>query len=78
MERNVLDDSVALVEDADDCDALCHGRHTALTVCGGCDLPSAGHGRVPLLSALAARGECERGQQRCGNAFHAYSGIQGS
>jgi hypothetical protein len=78
MKCDVLNDSVALVEDAEHGNALGHRCHTALSISGRGDVPRARHGRVALLSALAARGECERSQQRCGNAFHAYFGIQGS
>jgi hypothetical protein len=78
VERNILNDAIALVEDADDRDALRHRRNAALSMSSRRNLPNTRHGRVPLLSALVARGKCEQGQERCGIAFHAYSGIQGS
>jgi hypothetical protein len=76
MKRDVLDDPVALVEDADDRDPLRHRGHAAL--------PRRSRGRLTagrrgvLLTALPARGERKGGKQRSGGAVHAYSGIQGS
>jgi hypothetical protein len=78
MKRDVLDDPVALVEDAEHRDALRHRRDAALP-CGVRRAP-AGDGRrgVLLLRGLAARGERQRKEQRCSDYPHAYSGIQGS
>ena len=78
MKRDILDDSVAFVEDAEHRDALRHWRDAALSGCRRTHLPAGGRGRILLLSALAARSEGERNQDRCGKALHAYSGIQGS
>jgi hypothetical protein len=76
VERDILHDAVALVEDAEDGDALRHRRYAALPrrrrrrlVCGW--------GRVLLLTPAPARAEAKRKQQG-GAALHAYSGIQGS
>ena len=77
MKRDILDDAVALVEDSGDRDALRHWRNT-LPRGGGSGLPCRRHRRALLLCALAARGERQRNQQRCGDLLHAYSGIQGS
>jgi hypothetical protein len=77
MKRDVLDDSVALVEDAKHGDALRHWRHRS-AACGEARLPGTWKRHILLLIALAARGERERDQQRCGGLLHAYSGIQGS
>jgi hypothetical protein len=78
VKGDILHDAVALVEDADHRDALRHRCHAALPIGGRGDLPRARCQRILLLGALAAGGERERSQQRCGNSFHAYSGIQGS
>ena len=77
MERDVLDDAVALVEDAQHRDALRHRGHRA-AVGRLAGLPGSWKRRVLSFIALAARGERERGQQQCGGLLHAYSGIQGS
>jgi hypothetical protein len=78
VKRDVLDDAVALVEDAEHRDALRHWRHAALASGGRRDLASGRRRRVLRLIALAARNERERSQQRGGSCPHAYSGIQGS
>jgi hypothetical protein len=79
MKRNVLNDAVALIEDAEHRGTLSHRRHTALAIgCGG-DLRAGGSGRILLFPALAAGGERKGDQQqRSGGAVHAYSGIHGS
>jgi hypothetical protein len=77
MERDRLRNPIALVEDAEDGDALRHRRHRLLH--GG--LLAWGRlrpGSVLLFAPLAAGNERERDQQRCGKPVHAYSGIQGS
>jgi hypothetical protein len=79
VKGNVLDDPVALVEDAQDCDPLGHRR----------DARGVGperHGRIAdhrlgriFLPALAASGSKQSGEQeRCGESRHVYSGIHGS
>jgi hypothetical protein len=78
MQGDVLYDAVALVEDAEDGDALSHRRDTALSVRRRGDLRSRRSSRILLLRALAARAEREGNQQRCGKPLHAYSGIHGS
>jgi len=78
MQRDRLDDAVALVEHAEHGDALSHRRHAALPVRGRCGLLRLRQGRILPLLALAARGERERGQQEGRTQAHAYSGIQGS
>jgi len=78
MERDVLDDAVALVEDAEDGDALGHGRHSALALGGRGNLARLGQGCILLLATLAAGNQRQRESQRCSNLEHAYSGIHGS
>jgi hypothetical protein len=77
MKRDVLDDTVALVEDSEDRDALRHRSDSSLAVGGRGDLPSRKR-RIGLLAALPARTKSERSQQRCSDTSHAYLGIQGS
>jgi hypothetical protein len=77
MKRDVLDDTVALVENAEHRHTLWH-RSDSAVIGGGAPLPGAGKRHILLLIALAARDEREREQQRCGGLLHAYSGIQGS
>jgi hypothetical protein len=77
MQGDVLDDSVALVEDSENRDPLRHRRHSALTRCSRWRLLRRSS-RVLLLGAFAARGERDDGQQGCNGCPHAYSGIQGS
>jgi hypothetical protein len=77
MQRDRLDDAVALVEDAEDCDPLRHRSHRLGG--GGRPVPRAlRRGRILLFAPLAARSQRERDQQRCGDSLHAYSGIHGS
>jgi len=78
VERDVLNDTVALVEDAEHRHALRHRRHSTLACGSRRRLPRTRQRCVLLLASLTARGERERDQQRCRNLFHAYSGIQGS
>jgi hypothetical protein len=78
MQRDCLRDAVALVEDAEHCDALRHRGHGLGRRRGTIGLRGAGRGRVLLLASLAARSEREREQQRCRPFAHVYSGIQGS
>ena len=78
VKRDRLDDTVALVEHPEDRDALRHRRDSALAIGGGSGLLGRRQRRVFAFLALAARGERERGQQRCSERAHAYSGIQGS
>jgi hypothetical protein len=77
MKRDRLDDAVALVEDAEDRDALRHRRDAALAVRGRRGLPGDRGGSM-LLGTLAAGREYERKKQRCSGSMHCYSGIQGS
>jgi hypothetical protein len=77
--RDVLNDAVALVENAEDRDAPGHRRDAALPVRRRGSLATTARRRVLLRLVLAARHERERGKQRCGSGgLHAYSGIQGS
>jgi hypothetical protein len=78
VESDVLDDSVALVEDAEHRHPLCHRRDAPLAISRRSDLPRTGRGGILLLRALPAGGERDGHQQRSGGAVHAYSGIQGS
>ena len=76
MERHVLDDAVALVEDAEHGDALRHRGDATFTV--RCRRNRFRPRQRLLLTALAASDERKRGEQGCVSRFHAYSGIQGS
>jgi hypothetical protein len=79
MKRDMLDDAVALVEDAEHRDPLRHRRHSAFAVSSRSHLLRRRKRRIRLLGSLpAGGGQRERNQQRCGTAFHYYSGIQGS
>jgi hypothetical protein len=78
MERHVLDDSVALVEDAEHGDALRHRSHSALPRRGRLHLGHSRRGAVLLRRIPPARGERDRDQQRSEKRPHAYSGIHGS
>jgi hypothetical protein len=77
VQRDVLDDPVALVEDAEDRNALRHRRHSALAR-GGRGDGLRGRDGILLFGALAARRQRKRDQHGCGKGAHAYSGIQGS
>jgi hypothetical protein len=66
MQRDVLDDAVTLVEDAEHRDALRHRRHSGLV---GARLPGAGvaHGRrgcILLVAAAPACRETERARHQ--------------
>jgi hypothetical protein len=78
MKRDVLNDAVALIEDAKDGDPLRHRRHARLI--DAWRHSGIGNDRLRgiLLIAAAARREREDSQQRCGKSAHAYPGIQGS
>jgi len=78
MKRDILNDAVALVENAENRDPLRHRRHATFAIGGRGDLSRGGQRRVPLLGALAARGERKRGDQRSSQGAHVYSGSQGS
>jgi hypothetical protein len=77
-QRDVLDDAVALVEDAEHRDALRHRCDTTLAV-GGCRnlWPLCRRG-ILLLRALAARCQRKTGEDDWNDRSHVYSGIQGS
>jgi hypothetical protein len=77
VERDRLDDAVALVEDPEHRHALRHRRHAAFAICSGCGLPPLGQRKIGFLT-LAARSERDGGQQWCSQCAHAYSGSQGS
>jgi hypothetical protein len=75
MKRNVLDDPVALVEDAEDRDTLRHRGNVGLVDAR----PRLLRGDlIRLLGAAVARRQSEPDQQRSNGLAHAYSGIQGS
>jgi hypothetical protein len=78
MQRDILHDSVALVEDPEDRDALRHRSHSALAGCGRRGFAGGWAAGVLLLGAAPASGERECQQQRCASSSHAYSGIHGS
>jgi hypothetical protein len=78
VERNILDDPVALVEDGEHGDALAHRRDAGLVDARWRCSIGDHRLRAILLIAFAARGKRERQDQSCGRLEHAYSGIQGS
>jgi hypothetical protein len=79
MKRDVLDDAVALVEDAEDRRALGHWGDPALSVCGRRHLRATLSRRVlRRLTALPARGKRQAGEREREFVAHAYSGIHGS
>jgi hypothetical protein len=78
MKRDVLNDAVALVENAENRCALGHWSNTALAIGGRGNLAPASQGRILSGPTLAARSERERGEQGCSEVLHVYSGIQGS
>jgi hypothetical protein len=78
VERDILDDAVALVEDAEHRDPLRHRRDAALAVGGRCNLPRGGRRRILLLASPPARHKRDCGKQGCRDGSHYYSGIHGS
>ena len=75
---DVLNDSVALVEDRKHGDALRHGRHAGL-IGHGRSGPVVQRSRTRLwLVGTIARGQGQREHERNGDPRHAYSGIHGS
>jgi hypothetical protein len=78
VQSHVLNDAVALVEDAEHRDALRHRRDTALPCRGDRNVGGGGKRSILLLRTLAARGQRETGEQDCTDRAHVYSGIQGS
>ena len=78
VKRDILNNAVAFVENAENRAALRHRSNASLAI-GGCgSLASASQGSILFGSSLAARGERERGEQGCSDLLHFYSGIQGS
>jgi hypothetical protein len=63
VQGNVADDAVALVEHAEDGDALRHWRNACLVAAGGSRAPRGRRRPVLLLPAAAARGEAQRKHQ---------------
>jgi hypothetical protein len=79
MKGQRLHDSVALVENTEDCDALRHRRDAALPGRRRRHIGASRRRRVLLLFPAPARDERKREQQGCGEGpLHVYSGIQGS
>jgi hypothetical protein len=78
MQSDILDDAVALVEDAENRDPLRHRSYAALAVGGRGHLLRRGQRCVLLLRSLPARREGKRGKQWSGGLVHVYSGIHGS
>jgi len=76
MKRDVLDDAVALVEDAEHRHPLRHRSDAALAVGGRPDLTPAD--RIALLRVAAAAGKRRHKQQFRSGGPHFYSGIHGS
>jgi hypothetical protein len=77
---DVLDDAVALVENADNSNTLGHRRHgLKRSIAAG----FLGNRHCSVLLRLLLRtpptaGERKRDDERCADPRHAYSGIQGS
>jgi len=78
MERHVLDNAIALVENSKNGGALRHWRNAALPVRRRTNLPGHRKWRILLRRAFAAGGERKRDQKGCRRRLHAYSGIHGS
>jgi hypothetical protein len=77
MQRDILDDAVALVEDAEGRDPLRHRGHPRLV--GARRDGGVGDRRLGSILFLAAAAACEgqREQRQGGETLHAYSGIHG-
>jgi hypothetical protein len=80
MERDVLDDPIALVEQAEDRDPLAHGGHPRLIDARRSRRVGDHRARrILLVSAAPAGRNGERKHGERGSlAAHVYSGIQGS
>jgi hypothetical protein len=79
MQGDVLDDAIALVEDAEDRDALGHWGDSALAIRGCLDLsPGRPGGILSRLAPFAACGKRQAGDRERERRAHAYSGIHGS
>jgi hypothetical protein len=79
VQGDVLDDAIALVENAEDRDALGHGSDSALAIRGCRDLsPGRRGGILSRLTAFAACGKRHAGERERECLAHAYSGIHGS
>jgi hypothetical protein len=76
VKRDILHDSVTLVEDAEDGHALRHRGDAGLAAARGCAL--LGGDLIALLAAAAARRKSERRDEPDQPRAHAYSGIHGS
>jgi hypothetical protein len=77
MQRNILHDAVALVEDRHDRDPLRHWCHSGLVGRWRSRVVRRTGGVTRLLSSTAC-GQGQREQQGRESGFHAYSGIHGS
>ena len=80
MERDVADNSIALVEDPEDRDALRHRSHgLALRKRASFRSRNAIGDLIGLIAAaIAGRKRDQRARQQDARADHPYSGIQGS
>jgi hypothetical protein len=78
MQRDILHNAVALVENAENRNALRHGRHSALARCRCRNIVSCANRGILLFATTAARNERKCDQYGCGRLSHAYSGIHGS
>jgi hypothetical protein len=76
VKRDVLDDPVALIENAEDPDPLRHRCHAALPGSGRGGLVGGDLGIV-LLRAAAAAGQREANQNRSDQPHRGYSGTHG-
>jgi hypothetical protein len=75
VKRDILDYTVALVEDSEDRDSLRHRSYVGLAGAGS---RLVRRRLILLLGAAPARNQREANEQRCGKLSHAYSGIHGS
>jgi hypothetical protein len=79
-QRQVADDPIALVEQAEDRDALGHRRDARLGAgrrCGGRGGPLSRRLPLGLAAAVAAGGAQADGNQQSRSATHAQSGVHG-
>jgi len=78
VKRDILNNAIALVEDAEDSNPLGHRRYAGLVGAGRYSGIGDDRLRRIALVAATARREQEGQQHRCSEPGHAYSGIQGS
>ncbi|MEO6256464.1 MAG: hypothetical protein ABIO69_06620 [Sphingomicrobium sp.] len=80
LERQVAHDPVALVEQAEHGDPLCHRSHSGLADRSRGDLGRSraiGHNLLRLVATIAATGGERQRHQTCRESAHAQSGVHG-